>query len=136
MKQVASQCFLGSEFDAFLYASIDDDHHGMPLSVLSALARLDVDPWEEAARLARLPKRTAAGQLASSLAQILAPHVMQQDLAPAARLIALLPRRAVVTLPTLNTLPVIAYIKQRAAALILLLCLIYFAALLILAFNP
>jgi hypothetical protein len=31
----------------------------MPLSVLSALARLDVDPWQEAAKLARLLEETA-----------------------------------------------------------------------------
>jgi hypothetical protein len=30
------------------------------LSVLSALARLDVDPWKEAANLAQLPEETAA----------------------------------------------------------------------------
>jgi hypothetical protein len=34
---------LGSEFDSFLYAPIGEDGNGMPLSVLSALARLDVD---------------------------------------------------------------------------------------------
>jgi hypothetical protein len=37
-----------AEFDNFLYASIGADRNGMPLSVLSALARLDLDPWEEA----------------------------------------------------------------------------------------
>jgi hypothetical protein len=40
---------LGSEFDGFLYARIGEDSNGMLLSVLAALARLDVDPWEEAA---------------------------------------------------------------------------------------
>ena len=39
---------LGCEFDRFLYASVGDDNNGMPLTVLSALARMDVDPWEEA----------------------------------------------------------------------------------------
>ena len=32
----------------------------MLLSVLSALARLDIDPWREAADLARMPKTAAA----------------------------------------------------------------------------
>jgi hypothetical protein len=38
----------GSEYDDFLFASMGEDRNGLPLSVLSALARLDVDPWEEA----------------------------------------------------------------------------------------
>jgi hypothetical protein len=44
-----------SEFDDFLYAPIVEGGNGMVLSVLSALARVNVDPWDEAARLARLP---------------------------------------------------------------------------------
>ncbi len=43
---------LGSEFDNFLFAPIGVDKNGMVLSVVSALARLDVDPWEEAEELA------------------------------------------------------------------------------------
>ena len=31
----------------------------MLLSVLSALARLDIDPWQEAVQLAALPEETA-----------------------------------------------------------------------------
>jgi hypothetical protein len=42
----------GSDFDAFLFAPVGEERNGMLLSVLSALARLDVDPWQEAARLA------------------------------------------------------------------------------------
>jgi len=34
------------EFETFLYAPIGQDNEGMPLSVLSALARRDVDPWQ------------------------------------------------------------------------------------------
>ena len=37
-----------SEFDSFLCAPIGEERNGMLLSVLSALARLDVDPWQEA----------------------------------------------------------------------------------------
>ena len=35
----------------------------MLLSVLSALARLDLDPWREAAELARMPQQTARQRL-------------------------------------------------------------------------
>ena len=39
----------------------------MRLSVLSALARMNVDPWEEAARLATLPTSDAQKTLVSTL---------------------------------------------------------------------
>ena len=52
MTATASVSRLGSEFDDFLYAPIGEDRNGMLLSVLSALARLDIDPWQEAAKLA------------------------------------------------------------------------------------
>ena len=48
---------LSSEFNDFLFAPIAEDRHGMPLSVLSALARQNVDPWQEAANLASLPTK-------------------------------------------------------------------------------
>ena len=86
---------LGSEFDDFLFAPIGEERNGMLLSVLSALARLDVDPWQEAAKLARLPGETATQRLASLIAAL--PDGPSAHLAPgtiAARLIALLPRKA------------------------------------------
>jgi hypothetical protein len=85
---------LGCEFDRFLYASIGDDHNGMPLTVLSALARLDVDPWDEASKLTQLPAQSAVTQLASRLSSLRhAPSVCPDPDRIAAPLIALLPRR-------------------------------------------
>jgi hypothetical protein len=55
---------LHSDLNDFLFASVGDQQNGMPLSVISALTRLGVDPWEEAARLAALPKVLAAEALA------------------------------------------------------------------------
>jgi hypothetical protein len=55
---------LGSKFDAFLFAPIGEDSNGMLLSVVSVLARLGVDPWLDAAELARVPEETAALRLA------------------------------------------------------------------------
>jgi hypothetical protein len=83
---------LGREYDRFLYASVGDDNNGMPLTILSALARVDVDPWEEASKLTRLPPESAATQLASLLGAL--RHTPVTDLDPArlaAPLIALLP---------------------------------------------
>ena len=56
------------EFDSFLYASVGDEVDGVPVSVLSALSRLGLDPRDEAARLSHLTKETAADQLARMIA--------------------------------------------------------------------
>jgi hypothetical protein len=61
---------LASDFDDFLYAPIREDKSGMPLSVVSALARLDVDPWEEAARLAAMPGEAATQRLSALIASL------------------------------------------------------------------
>src|ERR1700751_4445600 len=70
MTRSASFSVLASEFDDFLFAPIGEDRNGMLLSVLSALARLDVDPWQEAAELARLPGETGTQRLASLIAAL------------------------------------------------------------------
>jgi hypothetical protein len=54
------------EFDRFLFAPLNEDGE-TPLSVLSALARQDIDAWQEAARLAQLPKDHAVNSLASTI---------------------------------------------------------------------
>lgn len=66
----------------------------MPLTVLSALSRLSVDPWEEAAELSELPKETAAQRLASLIARLPGGRWAQDAKAIADRLIELLPRRS------------------------------------------
>jgi len=58
------------EFDLFLFASVGEEAEGAPLSVLSALSRLDLDPRDEAARLSHLTKDAAAEQLASMIARL------------------------------------------------------------------
>ena len=58
------------EFDAFLFASVGEEVDGRPLSVLSALARLGLDPWDEAAHLAQLTREAAADKLAVMIARL------------------------------------------------------------------
>jgi hypothetical protein len=83
----------GSEFQKFLYAPICQDQEGMTLSVLSALARRDMDPWTEAARLSQLPKETATRQITDLLDGLPRPTLACLDrMEVAARLSALLPR--------------------------------------------
>jgi hypothetical protein len=75
-----------------LFASIGEDRGGMEVSVLSGLARSDLDPWLEAAKLAELPGKTAVERLAS-LIETLPGRVWAQPeaRAVATRLVALLP---------------------------------------------
>jgi hypothetical protein len=84
---------LESSFEPFLYAAVREDPSGAPLTVLSVLARLDVDPWEEAARLAQLPGEAAARALAGLISALPKGSATPQDSGTiAARLITLLPR--------------------------------------------
>ena len=94
MTAAASVSFYRPEFDDFLYAAIGADRNEMPLTVLSALSRLDVDPWEEAAELSELPKDTAAQRLASLIARLPGGRWAQDAKAIADRLIDLLPSRS------------------------------------------
>jgi hypothetical protein len=83
-----------SEFDAFLFAQIGEETNGMTLSVLSMLARAGVDPWWQAAELARLPGGVAIETLVSLIAALPAGADQHRDDGTLARrLISLLPRR-------------------------------------------
>jgi hypothetical protein len=87
---------LTPEFDDFLFSPVGQESNGMALSVVSALARLGVDPWLEAAKLTRLPQGAAIQQLAGLLASL--PDPLSGPInagAIAARLIARLPRRSI-----------------------------------------
>jgi hypothetical protein len=59
------------KFDKFLFAPIGEEKNGMVLSVISALARGNVDPWQEAARLSRLPRDVATEELCTVIADLL-----------------------------------------------------------------
>src|ERR1700730_4868232 len=84
---------LTSTYNHFLFAPICEEANGMQLSVLSALARMDVDPWEEATRLAAMPKPTAQGALVSTLDRVLGKSRNPSETEViAARLVQLLPQ--------------------------------------------
>jgi|SRR5271165_956139 len=89
MTTSASVTYLTRQFDDFLFARIDEAGDAMPLSVLSMLARLDVDPWEEAAKLARLPRAAAAKRLVDFIAAT--PGAPQNAKTISDRLLNLLP---------------------------------------------
>jgi hypothetical protein len=84
---------VSDQFNAFLRAALWLDRDAAPLSVLSALARLDVDPWEEAAQLASLPEKTACAKLVAMLTNLPGGPSVRQDLeALCFRSVRLLPR--------------------------------------------
>jgi len=91
MGRAASLSVLPSAYDDFLYASVGESTNGALLTVLSVLARQNVDPWEEAADLSRLPRDTAARRLTAMITA--SPGQSSNQAAVADRLIALLPRR-------------------------------------------
>jgi hypothetical protein len=91
MARLASPSVLPSTYDDFLYAPVGESTHGALLTVLSVLARQNVDPWEEAAALSRLAPDTAAQRLTAMITAL--PGLSSNQAAVAERLIALLPRR-------------------------------------------
>ena len=87
-----------SDLNGFLFAAVGNEASGMPLSVLSALARLGMDPWQEAARLATLPATAAIDGLARTIAAMPASLWSMADATIIAeRLVTLLPERRTAT---------------------------------------
>ena len=48
-----------SSFEGFLFADIGMQENGMPLTILTVLARGGIDPWAEAERLSRMSRSAA-----------------------------------------------------------------------------
>ena len=61
---------LRPDLDGFLFSKIGDECRGMPLSMVSALTQLGLDPWQEASRLSSLSKREAVEQLARLIVEL------------------------------------------------------------------
>lgn len=92
---MSSMSTISPAFNDFLFATICEERNEMPLSVISALARLDLDPWREAADLAGMPADGAASRLSGLLAGFVDDRLTQPDRATiASRLVALLPQAA------------------------------------------
>lgn len=102
MARAAPAPGIGPEYNAFLYATISADTNGTVLSVLSAMARMNLDPWQEAAELARLSEPAAARRLTSMIAAVPGgPSAPDAPRTIAARLVKLLPSQSHSFLPVL-----------------------------------
>jgi hypothetical protein len=81
-----------SGFNAFLFSEVGAQRNGLELTVLSVLARLDKDPWLQAAEWARMPHSATIECLTDSIIRM---PLCQGDLADAhvtsERLVMLLP---------------------------------------------
>ena len=85
----------GSDYDAFLFAEVGEDRTGAAVTVLSALARLDLEPWTEARELARLGREDAKDRLTTHFEAITdIPALALASEGRAAKLVSLLPKRA------------------------------------------
>jgi hypothetical protein len=65
---------LRPELDPFLFAVVGQERNGIPLSTISALAQLGLDPWEEAGRLASLANRDAVERLTELIIRLPGAH--------------------------------------------------------------
>jgi hypothetical protein len=124
------------DFERFVYADVAIEPNGMELSVLSALSRYGLDPWQEAQRLAQLPRLAAVDGLAQILRAVPAVQALRLDVKVVAdRLVALLPARRAVTagqVPSkLNTTPV-----QIPRGLTLVMMAVIFGGMLVPLFMP
>ncbi|MBR3372144.1 MAG: hypothetical protein IKG52_16100 [Rhodobacteraceae bacterium] len=99
----------GTPFDGFLYAELGQDRDGKSVSVLSALARLGVDPWDEAADLADMPQDGARVRLGDLLARFRdVPALGGGNATVILRLVSLLPKAPARTSGQQTDLPAIA----------------------------
>lgn len=81
------------DLDAFLFAQMGEDKSGTLVTVASAIARLGIDPWQEAARIASLSQSAAIQALVSMIARSFESVEPGAARATADRLVGLLPKR-------------------------------------------
>ncbi|MDP5220943.1 hypothetical protein Q5Y75_27535 [Ruegeria sp. 2205SS24-7] len=85
----------GSDYDAFLFAKVGEDRSGAAVTVLSALARLDLEPRTEARVLSRLGPEDAQARLTTHFEAITdIPALALASESRASKLVSLLPKHA------------------------------------------
>jgi hypothetical protein len=133
--EMPSTSKLSATFNAFLFATVCEERNEMPLSVVSALARLDLDPWVEAAALAQMPADVAAQRLSSMLARAANDPPGQPDHTNiATQLVALLPKSAKTASPPRDPVAGVPPAAQfKAVRIMWLACLASMAVSMLLA---
>jgi hypothetical protein len=90
----SSEAFVlnNSPVNPFLFAEVGLEASGVPLTVLSVLARLGEDPWRQAQNWVSLSKETVVDQLADCIRQMpMGPEAIRDARITAKRLSLLLP---------------------------------------------
>lgn len=88
-------------FERFLRAKVGEDANGSDVSVISMLARLEVDPWAEASDLAAMPDAPARKRLDFLLSRFKdVPTLGHEQGKIVSNLLALLPRKMKITSPS------------------------------------
>jgi hypothetical protein len=129
-------------FDKFLYTQLGEESNGMQVSVLSVLARQNVDPWEVAQQLTSLSREPAIRFLTPFLAHVStgSPNRIAPD-ELAARLITMLPLQhaangkpgiSSIEQPRAQSVLIVGYVRLVVALALLML----FSRLLFSAFSP
>jgi hypothetical protein len=78
------------EFEKFLYAPVGEDQNGYVVTVLSTLARLGLDPWNETAELVKLGREAAGARLGLLLSRFRDVPALGRDHGRVARELSLL----------------------------------------------
>jgi hypothetical protein len=116
---------LRPDLDKFLFAAVGAEQNGVPLSMVSALTRLGLDPWEEAGRLSSLSKCEAGEQLARLIAELPdARRPLPEARALAGELIEQLPKHDSSPLPQPNRFPRYPRMKLPQKSQFLMFCVV------------
>jgi hypothetical protein len=93
-----------SQYNDFLFAWISEGTGEAQLTVLSALTRLGLDPWQEAASLSDMPRKTAARVFALTIAGLPDRSWTTSEVAAiAARLVNRLPLQSAPPIPAIKS---------------------------------
>jgi hypothetical protein len=65
---------LRPDLNNFLFAAVGAERNGIPLSMISALAQLDLDPWDEAGRLSSMARQEAVERLIGLILRLPSLH--------------------------------------------------------------
>ena len=95
---------LRPDLDNFLFAAVGQERNGIPLSMISALTQLDLDPWDEAGRLSSMAKQEAVDRLTGLILRLPEMDRPSSEVEQvAAGLIDTLPGHVIVPRPTEET---------------------------------
>lgn len=126
MAQDRSRLHQDPRYAAFLYNAVGEDARGASVTVLSMLARLGVDPWQEAHELAGMPAASARQRLGVLMQRFVdVPSMVPARLEVVSRLLAVLPRETGEQGPTGNGSAAITPATRAAVFWILALVVLF-----------